>query len=405
MPSGPSGGGRVRPVPTTLVAMPTVIKAADGADFLALVPHLLGYQPTESLVIVAFRGKRTCGALRFDLPTPAPIAALRRSVTAMLGMLCRIPSVDAIVPVVYTAASFAQTDGLPHAELIDVLSHRAEVTGLLVRDAFCVGADAWASALDPRTPAGGRPLAEIVESPVGPVADAEGLPADRNGLGAGTELPHLPLSLCEEVARVVAAIDVGCLGGTILERETFSLVELVEWLEVLLEAPVGELEANDFAVLGAIASRPFHRDIAILQFAFGREVGHRVAAAQLGGIDGGGDLGDADGEDSLLLFGTGPRPDPDRIEAAIVLVARTAAALPRSRRAGAFSMLAWFHWALGASSRAAVFIDQAVAVEPDHGLTDLIDRMVRGGRLPDWAFEVPLVDERDVRYAEIPLRA
>ena len=47
---------------------PTVVKAADAAQFLSIVPRMLGYHPTRSLVVIPFHGGRSLGAMRFDLP-------------------------------------------------------------------------------------------------------------------------------------------------------------------------------------------------------------------------------------------------------------------------------------------------------------------------------------------------
>jgi len=39
---------------------PTIVKTREAHDFLALVPQLAGFQPERSVVLVAFRGNRTC---------------------------------------------------------------------------------------------------------------------------------------------------------------------------------------------------------------------------------------------------------------------------------------------------------------------------------------------------------
>ena len=41
-----------------------VIKATSAADFLGLVPALIGYTPTRSIVAIPFAGSRTVGAHR-----------------------------------------------------------------------------------------------------------------------------------------------------------------------------------------------------------------------------------------------------------------------------------------------------------------------------------------------------
>ena len=51
--------------------MTTIVKAANAAQFLSLVPKMLGYRPTRSVVLIPFAGARSIGAMRFDLPGEA----------------------------------------------------------------------------------------------------------------------------------------------------------------------------------------------------------------------------------------------------------------------------------------------------------------------------------------------
>ena len=48
--------------------MSLIVKAADAAQFLSLVPRLLGCTPTRSLVLVPMARGRSLGAMRLDLP-------------------------------------------------------------------------------------------------------------------------------------------------------------------------------------------------------------------------------------------------------------------------------------------------------------------------------------------------
>jgi hypothetical protein len=52
---------------------PVRVRAGSGADLLALVPHLLGFYPERSLVVLGLGGKRVTVrvAFRYDLPDPA----------------------------------------------------------------------------------------------------------------------------------------------------------------------------------------------------------------------------------------------------------------------------------------------------------------------------------------------
>ena len=48
------------------VAMQTVIRASDSAEFLAVVPHLAGFRPRDSLAVVLFDGEALGAAIPFD---------------------------------------------------------------------------------------------------------------------------------------------------------------------------------------------------------------------------------------------------------------------------------------------------------------------------------------------------
>ena len=201
----------------------TIVKTPTPQDFLALVPQLVGFLPEQSLVLVAFRGNRTCGALRFNLPRDeAGASELRRIAGTLLGTLCKIPGVDALVPVVYTEQEIgdepagAEAD-LPHGAFLRAIQARAGESGFLVRDALCVAADGWASYLDlgqgrlrpGRAPvaAAGRavrhPLSDIAASSV-----AQGIPAGSRReiatLQTGAELPKVDLATRERCARRLA---------------------------------------------------------------------------------------------------------------------------------------------------------------------------------------------------------
>ena len=74
--------------------MTTIVKAASAAQFLALVPRMLGYRPTRSLVLIPFAGSRSLGAMRIDLPADAE--SVDAAAATVLGMVCRLPEADAV---------------------------------------------------------------------------------------------------------------------------------------------------------------------------------------------------------------------------------------------------------------------------------------------------------------------
>ena len=119
--------------------MPTIVRAADAAQFLSLVPHLLGFVPSRSLVVVPMCRGRSLGAMRVDLPADPAGAASDAVAATVVGMACRIADADGAMVVVYTDA--AVTGILPHRALVQSLCDRADACGLPIADALVVAAD------------------------------------------------------------------------------------------------------------------------------------------------------------------------------------------------------------------------------------------------------------------------
>ncbi len=135
--------------------MTTIVKAANAAQFLSLVPKMLGYRPTRSLVLIPFAGSRSIGAMRFDLPTAAESDEIDRIAATLIGMVCRLPEADAVAAVAYTDECFADA-GMPHRDLIEALQQRADACGVRMTDALCVGRRCLGIALRPDVPARGK---------------------------------------------------------------------------------------------------------------------------------------------------------------------------------------------------------------------------------------------------------
>jgi Domain of unknown function (DUF4192) len=377
--------------------MTTIVKAHNAADFLALVPYLVGFHPRNSVVLVAFSGTRTRSAMRFDLPQTDAALACKRIATTLIGMLCKLPDVDAVVPVAYTDEPFESPGGMPNARFIHAIVHGAERAGFRVRDALCVAADAWGGYLDPDGP--GHPLDEIRASDIG-----QRIPGDLGGiLGAvadGAVLPDVDLGTRERVARLLVGyrkaakgtladgVELGVLGAA-FETGVFGVggrppvFAMPALIEIALALDPFQIQDRDAAFLLWFLERPVGRDALMLQFAFGPAAGFRVL------------FGEAEfrhGDDrsarhsAALLSGEGPRPDPERIALGIEVLKAAVARAPKSASAAPLSALAWLNWALGRGSVAGIFVDRALKADPGYGMAQLIAVMVQSGRLPEWAF-------------------
>ncbi|WP_187432433.1 DUF4192 family protein [Agromyces mariniharenae] len=392
--------------------MTTIIRAAAAHDLLALVPALAGFAPERSIVCVAFRGSRSAGLLRHDLPRRARDRP--SLVSAIVGTLCRMPGVDAVVPIAYTDRTFEGSRGLPERALLALLVRRAEQAGFDVRDALCRAADGWGSLLDPATPAGGHALAMIDESPAA-AALPEREPVHASSTASG-RLPERDVDLSAAIAAELAAFDALEGIGAQLDR-LGDLADPVALVEALLdEPPAGAASESPTALRLAwflhLAERPPVRDAMMLQFAFGPVVGaaaHDDAVETAERAERTGETVDelvrreltdgAEGEVSellgrLLLGRSTVRPDPGRVERALEVSRIAAANAPGDLHVAPLCIAAWLAWSLGRGSAAGALIDLAVEASPGHSMATLLSAFIGSGALPEWAFVDPRSSSR-----------
>lgn len=360
--------------------MSTIVTAADAAHFLSLVPRLVGCTPTESLVVVPLREGRTLGALRIDLP-PAS-ADLDATASTVLGLLCRVDRVEAIIPIVYTAAPVKRA--LPGAAFVAALRRSADACGLRVADAFTVAGDGWGSHDEARLPRGGHPLALLEAFP------------DAGDQSSGTDLPEMSRTQVESVAAALASLEAALAvicgipstvgAGARIDPSALeaacALDDLPGLYEEALRWDAAALDPMHAAVLGWCLSRPSLRDVAIVQWSSDRERGGWALDAQRRweeGVEYPADLAE-------VLWGEGPRPDPERLSAALELVRQVCAPMPRDQRAGTYATAGWLSWALGRSTHAARYASEALDIDPRHGLAEIVMSFVQSAHLPEWAF-------------------
>ena len=371
--------------------MPTIIKASDAADFLALVPALAGYRPRQSLALVLFRGNRTAGVMRFDLPDPESVEAMA---STTIGLACKVDRVDGIAIVVYTDDGFRRGGSGPVAwrGLVTALEKRAHVCGLRVVEALCVAQDAWGSYEDGEP----RPFAEVHERE----ADLP-LPAPDGDQGAGAFLPDVDFAEKERMSRALLTIDdaaeailaapsnVETADVPSLARldpralaAVVALDDLPELFEDALSWDPDTLDAFSGAVMLWCLRRPALRDVALQQWAGDIHAGELALFAQVrweAGHEYPAELG-------ARFCGEGPRPDPGRLQRARNLVRCIASAAPRDARPGPLAAAAWISWALGGSTHAGWYAEQALEIDPEHGLSQIVMTMCAASHLPEWAF-------------------
>jgi hypothetical protein len=410
---------------------PTVVKAADAAQFLSFVPRMLGYHPAQSLVVIPFHGARSLGAMWFDLPDPES-GTIDQMAATVTGMVCRLPEADAVAAIAYTDERFGEGRRMPHRDLLAALESRADACGLRITDLLCVAADAWGSFLDRGCPREGRPLEDLGWTGPG------GVPEPVGDQASGAELPESSVEERDRVAKALTALglavevlcgpeatdssaapdaatrgsdgsepedgpsDLGPVPAPVsgevqdeasvsdpsgrLDPQALAAVcrfdDLPDFFEDALAWPPGDLDAYDAAALVWCLARPSLRDVALVQWSGNLAQGDEAFDAQLRWESG----EEYPAHLAMRMWGEGDPPQASRLETALALSRYAAAVAPRDARPGPLAMCAWLSWALGRSTHADAYAERACEIEPEHGLSQIVLSFVQAGHLPDWAF-------------------
>jgi hypothetical protein len=130
---------------------PLRVRLSDPGDLAAAVPHLLGFRPSESVVLIGLggrRGNRVGLTVRGDIPPPDLAGDLARMLvrsissdqpTAVVVVLVSEAPDEAAGPL----AVFRPDAGLPHRPLLHELTVALTAAALPVRDALLVRSGRW----------------------------------------------------------------------------------------------------------------------------------------------------------------------------------------------------------------------------------------------------------------------
>lgn len=392
------------------------IKASTPADILSYVPHILGFQPRESLVFLTMSGKRVGATLRLDLP-PEDADPLEYAATVR-DYLESDSSADGVLMVVYTDIEWSEPDTPPYAPLIHCLDMVLETAGLTLLDGWLVSSSHWRDyfcADASCCPWPGHPLARITESILNTELVYQGSAYADSLVGAvGTldahhneEIKVLTTSYIEQWH--------GLWDKTSLGRDC-----LILWDDFISSPvnPPGLTESPEVAafLLAGLTSAPV-RDSLIVLAAAGRRAAQEAAVdasvlpahpeevelprpceeLKRHGQSGRSGKGPAqrtrnqnpcDNPAGLfreVFLGTLNVPDWDRLDAAHTLFLALAAVADGQPRSALFSILGWLEWARGRGSRAHHYLQEALEVTPGYTLAELLLTLVGTGSLAPWA--------------------
>ncbi len=361
--------------------MTTVIKAAGPVDLLAMMPAMVGFHPSESVVILAFRGRRTCGALRFDLPRSRNPTVMKRIATTIVGTVCRLRGIDGAVVIVVTDAPFDGGDA-PHRDFAEVMGRRLVTAGIGLRDCLVLAADGWASYLDAAPPA--------IHDRGEVEAAAAAMPAEVRVRHAPppARIPPAPATQRRRVAARLARYRtqsdrMRAADGMLEPLELEPLGDLPLFAESALHLTPDELLRHGSLLLFAVQGPPI-RDTVMVQWSSDLATGYRYwdeaeLFARTKRL-----VPSADAE---RILGRGARPDPDRVERGIEVLRTIASWVEGFERLPLLCMLGWLSWTLGRGSDAGVYLDEAAGIDPRYGMLEVLQALLGSGMLPEWAFE------------------
>lgn len=387
------------------------IKVSTPADILSYVPHILGFQPRESLVFLTMAGKRVGATLRLDLPSPE--ADPLDYADSVREYLQSDSAADGALMVIYTDNEWAEPAEPPFAALVHCLDLVLDAAGLALLDGWLVSSSHWRDYFcedNSCCPWPGHPLTHITESVLNAELVFQGSTyAESLEAAVGTaeraqdeEIHQLTCSYIEEWAGKWDSTSLGrdclILWDGLISGSTGSACDAPEVTAFLLAGLTSAAVRDSLIVLAATGV-----DAALAAAADGsvlpprpEEVTLPEACAALKGAIAAGEVPDRDGVQSrpderpALLFrevflATLGSPDWNRLDAAHEAFLALAAVAKGKPRSALLSILGWMEWARGRGSRAHHYLQGALEETPGYTLAELLLVLVGTGSLAHWA--------------------
>lgn len=131
--------------------MPSPRLEPEPADILAIVPSILGFVPTEHLVIVPvpeeYSARDFIAALPFDLPRSGDQAAYRQFSSTVVGSVARDRRIRRVLVAVYTSAVAGGITDRPRVDLQDLVIRKLHARGVHLAESMYVASNGWGSYL------------------------------------------------------------------------------------------------------------------------------------------------------------------------------------------------------------------------------------------------------------------
>lgn len=369
----------------------TAIRLHEPRELLAFLPYQLGFQPTESLVAISLRGRRSEVGLvaRVDLDD---LGDAQGGPGLARTLVCHLDAdhANAYALVVYSADGVAAPGPTANRATKAVEHLRVAAEAHLPERGAWVVTSAGYSALgcaDERCcPPGGRPLAELESTAIGAHMVLAGVAVadSRDGLGriwpAGAEARRSASRASRRWAAQVLAGEPGPRRGrTALSECAWRTASLVEWRDGWAQSRAGNVcRAVEYGRLGAALADVRTRDAILLSLI--PDTGDLPERSL--SEDAGGEVGAALAK--IMDPRAGVAPHRDEVETARRVLEGIVAHLPRLAGAPALTLLALLAWWEGDGARAAVLLARAESCEPDYRMAALLHQALDAGMPPGW---------------------
>ncbi|WP_461189853.1 DUF4192 family protein [Arthrobacter sp. Z4-13] len=396
-------------------------------DILGFIPHSLGYWPAQSLVAMTLHGKRLGATLRLDLPGPAVLADPCVFARTVCGYLEADENADGTLLALFTNNGWLAGPGRYEA-LLGELELALGGAAMPVRDAWYVGDQYWRDAHctgSADCPLPGRPIQEIRDSLLNTEMVFRG-----SSVGPAPEQRHLasPVPGIHRAA-VLEAEAVWSAQLDLRRRSRAQFAAVLNQWEAMVARPAEDLQRPSVhrdAFLRATLLVPAWRDAVLVMAAAGKAaaaagaeefgifsedtwLGPMEPAAEHAGTEEAPSAVEAPGSQSFItpdpciegllmsghqtgipgygdvLMGHDPAVPHWRSLDALDRVLEHLAALGGPPAAAALTGRGWIAWCRGRGSYSAVYLGEALELEPGYRLAELLLELVRRGSLCGWA--------------------
>ncbi|EMY33807.1 hypothetical protein D477_012975 [Arthrobacter crystallopoietes BAB-32] len=384
----------------------TNIRAFRSEDVLSYVPHLLNFQPRNSLVLLSMKGPNLGATLRVDLPDTDSESQLAAFAETAASYLQADAEADGSLIVLYTDAPHQGDPGsFQYWPLSVFLEDLLAGAGTPVRGAWVVGPNSF-RCLECRTspccPPQGHPSARITESHVNLELMMLGSSVAPTAEEAAAWARSRTRPDIGPVVRSSAQRLAANLRGQWEAAEVFARV-LGGWDTALCNG-TGQ-DAERLALLAASLDSPHVRDAVLVLTCLDSATAYHGAVAhgrvdltatfplELAAVLPAGECLPAAGRNveackaafTDILVGRYPAPvHRERIIRAAELLARLHYLAEGEAKAAAGTMLAWLEWAQGHSSLAHEHLAVVLAETPGYRLAVLLEQYFGHGVLPAW---------------------